>query len=182
MGTVTETFANLSDFLTDQNKKHKKRSAQTALILSRVLKPLLPSGIRCGPGVITDIKDRAVGPLDVIASIDSFPPLGDGQAATYLADGVVFALQIRDWSESDLAQFGEMAQHVKILERKKKTPIPCLAVSFGALALSELSQFLGSPKGQAVDGVLCVGHHIVLRNSQGWYGNPVKVPFVTEQT
>jgi hypothetical protein len=181
MGSVTESFANLSDYLIDQNKKLKKRSAQTELVLSRVLKPLLPSGIRCGTGIIADIKDREVGPLDVVASIDSFPPLGDGQATTYLADGVVFVLQVRDWAESDLTQFGEMAQHVKKLERKKKTPIPCLAVSFDLLPLPELSQFLNSPKGQAVDGVLCVGHHIVLRNAQGWYGNPSKVPFVTER-
>src|SRR6266487_1984993 len=121
MGIITESFANLSDFLSEQYKKSKKRSAQVDLILTKVLKPYLPSGIRCGPGMIADIKDREVGPLDVIAGIDSFPPFGDGQAATYLADGVVFALQIRDWAETDLTQFGEMALQIKKLERKKKT-------------------------------------------------------------
>src|SRR5882724_5327256 len=104
MGTVTESFANLSEYLADQNKKSKKRSAQVDLVLSKVLKPFLPSGIRCGTGTITDIKDREVGPFDVIAGIDSFPPLGEGQAATYLADGVVFALKVRDWAETDLTE------------------------------------------------------------------------------
>ncbi len=181
MGTITESFANLSEYLAEQNKKSKKRSAQVDLILSKVLRPFLPSGIRCATGTITDIRDREVGPLDIIAGIDSFPPFGDGLAATYLADGVVFALQVRDWAETDLTQFGEMALQIKKLERKKRTPIPCLAVSFGLLPLPELSQFLNSKQGQAIDGVLCVGHHIVLRNSSGWYGNPARVPFVTER-
>ena len=181
MGIITESFANLSDFLTEQNKKSKKRSAQIDLIVSKALKPYLPSGMRCGSGMIADIKDREVGPLDVIAGIDSFPAFGDSPAATYLADGVVFALQVRDWAETDLTQFGEMALQVKKLERKKKTPIPCLAVSFGLLPMPELSQFLNSKEGQSIDGILCVGHHIVLRNSLGWYGNPVRVPFVTER-
>ena len=181
MGTVTESFANLSEFLTEQNKKSKKRATQVDLILSKALKPFLPSAIHCGSGIIIDIKDREVGPFDLIATVDSFPPFGEGQASAFLGDGVVFALQVRDWAETDLTQFGEMALQIKKLERKKRVPIPCLAVSFGLLPLPELSQFLMSKQGQAVDGVLCVGHHIVLRNSMGWYGNSVRVPFVTER-
>ncbi len=181
MGTLTESFANLSDYLLAQRKKSKQRSTEVELVLSKVLGPLLPSGIRCGSGTITDIKDRQVGPLDIVAAVDTFPPFSDGSAATYLADGVVFVLQVRDWAESDLTQFGEMALQIKKLERKKKDPIPCVAVSFGLLSLSELSQFLNSKAGQPVDGILCVGHHIVLRNSQGWYGDPSRVPFVTER-
>jgi hypothetical protein len=181
MGLITESFANLSDYLTDEYKKSKKRVPQIDLVISKALKPFLPSGIRIGTGNIADVKDREVGPLDVVASIDSFPPFGDGGAATYLADGVVFALQIRNWAESDLTQFGEMAAQAKKLDRKSKSPIPCLAVSFGLLPLAEVNQFLGSKPGQAVDGILCVGHHVVIRNNKGLYGDPTRVPLVTEQ-
>jgi hypothetical protein len=181
MGVITESFVNLSDYLADEYKKSKKRASQIDLVISKALLPFLPAGIRCGTGKIADIKDRQVGPLDVIAATDSFPPFGDGPAATYLSDGVIFALQIRNWAESDLTEFGEMASQIKKLERKTKIPIPCLAVSFGLLPLTELNQFLNSKPGQAVDGILCVGHHVVLRNYRGLYGDPVRVPIVTEQ-
>jgi len=58
----------------------------------------------------------------------------------------------------------------------------CLADSFELLPLQELNQFLRSKPGQPVDGILCVGHHFVLRNSKGWYGNPTRVPVVTERS
>jgi hypothetical protein len=180
MGTLTESFTNLNEYLLTERKKSSKRSTEIDLVLSKVLQPLMPFGLRCGTGTITDIKDRQVGPLDIIASVNAFPAFSNGSASTYLADGVVFALQVKDWSESDLTEFGEMALQIKKLERKKKSPIPCFAVSFGQLSLPELSQFLNSKPGQPVDGILCVGHHIVLRNSQGWYGDPGRVPFVTE--
>jgi hypothetical protein len=181
MGSVTESLANLNEHLTQEYKKSQKRSSQINLILSKVLNPFLPSGIRCGSGIITDIKDRQVGPLDIIASVENFPPLGEGPASVFLADGVLFALQVRDWAENDLTEFGEVARHLKQLDRKRKTPIVCLAVSFGLLPLPELDQFMKSKSGQFVDGVLCVGHHIVLRNSMGWYGDSNRVPFVTER-
>ena len=181
MGSVTESFANLSDYLVAHGKTSKKRAEKVDLVFSKLLKPYLPVAMRCTSGAVTDIRDRQVGPLDIIGSIDSFPPLGEGPACTHLADGVVFALQMRDWAESDLTQFGEMALQIKKLERKKKTPIACLAISFGTMGLAELSQFLSSKQGQGVDGVLCVGQHIMLRNSLGWYGNPASVPFVTER-
>jgi hypothetical protein len=181
MGTLTESFDNLSGYLLAEQKKSKKRGSAAELVLSKLLQPLLPSGIRCRSGTLTDIKDRQVGPLDLVAGVESFPPFSDGSAAVYLADGVVFALQVRDWTENDLTQFGDMALQVKKLEIKRKNPIPCLAVSFGLLPLPELSQFLKSKAGEPVDGILCVGHHFVLRNSQGWYGDPKRVPFVTER-
>jgi len=182
MGTITESFSNLSDYLGSEYKKSKKRSTQVNLVLSKVLEPLLPSSIRCGSGTIIDIKDRQVGPLDIIASVDAFPPFGDGQAATYLADGTIFVLQVRDWSENDLTEFAELAAQLKKLEKKKKTPVPCLAISFAPIELSEISQFLRSKPGQSLEGVLCIGHHIVLRNSLGWYGDPSRVPYVTERS
>src|SRR6266700_82699 len=135
MGTVTESFVNLNEFLVEQNKKSKKRADQVNLVLSKLLKPFLPSAVRCGSGIIIDINDREVGPFDLIAAVDTFPAFGEGQASSYVADGVVFALQVRDWTESDLTQFGEMAFQTRKLERKKKVPIPCLAVSFGLLPL-----------------------------------------------
>src|SRR5260221_4161400 len=142
MGTLTESFANLSEYLLAEQKKSKKRASAVELLLLKGLKPFLPSGIRSGSGTITDIKDRQVGPLDIVAAVDTFPAFSDGSAATYLADGVVFVLQVRDWAESDLTQFGELALQIKKLERKKKNLIPCLAVSFDLLPLPEISQFL----------------------------------------
>jgi hypothetical protein len=181
MGTITESFSNLSEYLLTEQKKSKKHSTEVDLILTKLLKPFLPSGIRCGTGTITDIKDRQSGPLDVVASIETFPSFGDGQAATFVGDGVAFCLQVKNWAENDLTHFGELAAQIKKLERKKKNPIPCLAVSFGLLPIPEVTQFLHSSAGQSVDGILCLGHHLVLRNSQGLYGDPVRVPFVTER-
>jgi hypothetical protein len=180
MGTITESFGNLGEYLLAERKGSKKRSVEIDLVLAKLLKPFLPSGMRCGTGTITDMKDRQAGPVDIVASTDNFPAFSEGPASTYMADGVVFCLQVKDWAQNDLTEFGKLASQIKKLERKKKSPIPCLAVSFSLLPLPELTSFLNSPAGQAVDGVVCIGHHIVLRNSQGWYGNPARVPFVTE--
>ena len=180
MGIVSESFANLNEFLTTELKKSKKTGLPADLVLQHLLKPFLPMNIRCTSGTVTDITDRQAGPFDVIASLDAFPAFGEGSAATVLADGAVFALQVRNWAESDLTQFGDLARQLKKLERKKKGPVPCFAISFARLALAEVSQFLNSRAGQPVDGVLCIGHHVVLRNSSGAYGNPERVPFVTE--
>ena len=182
MGTITESFGNLSDYLLQEQKTSKLRHSEAQLILSHLLKPFLPSGIRCASGMITDIKDRQVGPLDIVAAIDTYPSFGEGSTATFLADGIVFVLQIRNWAEHDLTEFAEMAALLKKQEGKRGKAIPCLAVSFEPLLLPELSQFLTSKAGENVDGVLCVGHHVILRNSQGWYGDPSRVPFVTERS
>lgn len=181
MGTIIESFGNLSDYLLTEYKKSKHRSSAVELMRAQVIRPFLPSSVRCGSGTVIDVKDRQVGPFDLVASTDAFPAFSEGSAAAYLADGVIFTLQIRDWAENDLTQFGEMTRQFRKLERKKQSPAPCLAVSFESIPLPELTQYLGSKAGQMVDGVLCVGHHVVLRNSQGWYGDPGKVPFVTEQ-
>jgi hypothetical protein len=181
MGTVTESFGNLSDYLLASHQKAKKHASDVELIMSSVLKPLMPSGMRWGTATVADIKDRQVGPFDIVAGTDNFPPFSEGTASTFLADGVVFALQIRNWAESDLTQFGTLAGQLKKLERKKKEPIPCLAVSFESLSLPELSQFLKSKGGEPVDGIFCVGHHVILRNASGLYGDPMRVPYVTEQ-
>jgi len=181
MGTITESFGNLSEYLLVEYKKPKRRAAAADLLLTHVVKPFLPSAIRCGAGTVTDIKDRQVGPFDVVAAMDRYPPFSEGAASTFLSDGVIFALQTRNWSESDLTQFGEMSRQMKALERKTKTPVSSLAVSFEPLSLRDLSQFLNSKAGQAVDGILCVGQHVILRNASGLYGDPGRVPFVTEQ-
>src|SRR5689334_4367199 len=155
MGTITESFVNLTDYLLTEHKKAKK-SSDTQIITDHLLKPLLPTNIRVGTGVVADIKDRQVGPFDVVATVDGLPPFGAGSASTFLADGMVFILQVKDWAENDLTQFAQMAEHVKKLDRKKQVPVPCLAVSFKELPLTEISQLLNSKTGQAIDGVLSV--------------------------
>ena len=182
MGTITESFANLSDYLLKEQKTSKRSQAAATLVLTHLLKPFLPSAIRCAPATIIDRKDRQAGPFDLVAATDAYPSFSEGSAATFLLDGVVFALQVRNWAEHDLTQFAETASLLKKLEGKRSSPIPCLAVSFEPLPLSELSQFLKSKAGAHVDGILALGHHLILRNSQGWYGDPVRVPFVTERS
>jgi hypothetical protein len=181
MGTLTECFDNWSEYLLAEHKKSGRRSSAAELFASQLLKPLMPSALRMGSGTVTDIKDRQAGPFDVVGCVESFPPFSEGSATTFLADGVTFVLQIRDWSANDLTQFGEIASQAKKLERKKKNPIPCLAVGFAPLPLAELSQLLKSKSGQSIDGVFCLGHHVILRNTDGLYGDPEKVPWVTER-
>jgi len=180
MGTITESFGNLSEYLLTEHQKSKHRASDLDLLTASLLKPFLPSAMRCACATVTDIKDRQAGPFDLVAGVDTFPLFSEGTASTFLADGVVFALQVRNWTESDLTQFGEMARQLKKLERKKQEPIPCVAVSYERLSLPELNQFLNSATGQCVDGVLCIGQHVILRNSLGLYGDPARVPFVTE--
>lgn len=180
MGTITDSFGNLSEYLLMEHQKSKRLAPDPGLLAASVLKPFLPSAMRCACATVTDIKDRQAGPFDLVAGIDTFPPFSEGAASTFLADGVVFVLQVRNWAESDLTQFGETARQLKKLERRKQEPIPCVAVSYERLALPELSQFLNSKAGECVDGVLCVGQHVILRNSLGLYGDPARVPFVTE--
>ena len=181
MGTITESFGNLGEYLLAEHQKSKRSASGPDLIMSSVLKPFLRSGMRWGSGTVTDIKDRQAGPFDIVAGMDTFPPFSEGSAATFLADGVVFVLQVRNWAESDLTQFAGLARQLKKLERKKKETVPCLAVSFEPLSFPELSQFLKSKAGQDIDGILCVGQHVILRNTSGLYGDPSRVPFVTEQ-
>ena len=126
MGTITDSFANLNEHLVAEQKKLKKPGAAADLLLKKWLEPLLPSGLRCVTGTITDIKDRQIGPLDVIAVTENFPPFSEGLASTTLADGVVFCLQVRDWAENDLSQFGEMALQIKASNAKRRIAHPLL--------------------------------------------------------
>src|SRR5437764_1490106 len=48
-------------------------------------------------------------------------------------------------------------------------------------ALSGLTEFLNGPEGREIDAVLSVGQHFVVRNAHGWYGDPARIPFVSER-
>jgi len=187
MGSVTESFADLNELLMDEHRHLmspgtppvNRLHAGSQILISRLLKPLLPGAVRCGMGTIFDIKDRQVGPLDIVACWEAYPTLGEGAASKFLAEGVIFVLQVRNWASDDLTQFGEMAGQLKKLERKNRQRIFCGAVSFDLLSLEHVGEFLRSPVGQAVDGVLSIGHNVTIRNTQGWYGSTERVPFVT---
>jgi len=179
MGTLTETFSTLSDVLLNDARLH--RSPDRDIFAARVVKPLMPAAMRTGMGQIVDHKDRLLGPFDIIGCTESYPPLGEGMASHFLADGVAFCLQVRNWKEEDLTQFAAMAGKLKALSRKTKTPIICAVVGFDTLPAPAVAEFLKSSAGQFVDGILSIGKHVMLRNSQGWYGNPKQIPFVTER-
>lgn len=183
MGTITENFANLSELLLAESKSvpGSRRPAFADVLANRWLRSFLPGGLRCGRGAILDIKDRQVGPFDLIGCSERFPGFGEGAATSYVADGVVFCINARDWVSSDLSHFGELATQVNKLERKPKKPIACFAVSYTPLVLEEVTQFLKGKAGESVSGVLTLGHHIVIRNTAGWYGDPKRIPFVTER-
>src|SRR5206468_4151394 len=100
----------------------------------------------------------------------AYPPLGEGMAHQFLADGVAFCLQVRDWKEEDLTQFADMALRLKALARKTKHPIYCAVIGFGSLPANQVSEFMKSSGGQPIDAVLSIGQHVILRNNQGWYG------------
>lgn len=183
MGTITDKYADLANLLRVEGQRAGPLSAKGAPVplIDYFLRPLLPLAIRCGPGTIIDVKDREVGAFDAVGCADAWPPVGHGSATTYLLDGVVFTLQMRDWSASDITQYGQMAQQLKSLERATSRPVFCGAISLAPLSLREIQDFLSGPSGQAVDGILVVGSHVVIRNSQGLYGDPSRVPFVTER-
>jgi len=185
MGTITEGFSNLTDVMLADfgaSVPGVKRANLSHILLSRLLKPILPAAVRCGPGLIVDVKDRQVGPFDAVAASDLYPAMGEGPASVYPVDGAIFVLQIRDWSASDLTEFNRLAKDLKQLERKGRPPVFCAAVSFEALALEQVMELLQSQAGQSIDGIMTLNQHAVLRNSQGWYGNPEQVPFVSERS
>lgn len=184
MSALSEHFLNLSELLLsefEQARAAGKRAAGRDIAISRWLTPLLPGIFHVGPGLVIDKKDRQAGPFDVVGCSEAFPAFGDGEARFFLNDGVAFCLNVRDWRENDLTQFGESAAMLKKMDRKSAVPIFCAAVSFTPLPVEEVIEFLNSPAGQSVDGVLSIGHNVVLRNFQGWYGSPDKLPFVTER-
>jgi hypothetical protein len=179
MGSITDNFANLSQVLLADSRS--KTSSYREIVLNRLVKPLLPSAFRAGTGEIVDLKDRKLGPFDVLIGAESFPPLGEGMAQLFMADGVALCLQVRDWTQEDLTQFAEMAGRLKALVRKSKIPIYTAVIGFDSLPASQVNEFMKGSSGQSIDGVLSVGQHLILRNAQGWYGDPQKVRFVTQQ-
>jgi hypothetical protein len=179
MASVTENFANLSQVLLADYEA--KKSHGRDILVNRLLKPLLPSAFRIGTGQIVDLKDRQLGPFDIVGCWENFPPLGEGIASLFLVDGVAFCLQVRNWKEEDLTQFAATAVKLKALSRKTKSTIICAVAGFEALPADQVSEFMKSSDGQAIDGVLSIGRHLMLRNTQGWYGDPKHIPFVTER-
>jgi hypothetical protein len=179
MGSITDNFSTLSEVLRADHTA--RRTPDREIVLSRLLRPILPGAFRCGMGEIVDLKDRQLGPFDIITCWEVYPPLGEGMAHTFLADGVALCVQVRNWKEEDLTQFAKMAGQLKSLERKKKNPIFCAVVGFDSLPAKQVAEFMKSAVGQSIDGVLAVGEHVMIRNSQGWYGKATQVPYVTEQ-
>ena len=179
MGSITDHFSSLSEVLLADHRAHKSQNRD--ILLNRLLKPMLPVSLRIGTGEIVDLKDRAIGPFDLVGCGESYPPFGEGGASQFLADGVVFCLQVRDWKEEDLTQFAEMAGKLRAMNRKSKFPLICGVVGFESLPAAAVSEFMNSSAGQAIDGVLSIGQHVMLRNRQGWYGDPKQIPYVTEK-
>jgi hypothetical protein len=176
---LTENFSSLSQVLLSDYTTHKAHGRD--ILAARLLKPLLPSAFRIGTGQIVDLKDRQLGPFDIVGCSENYPPLGEGVASLFLVDGVAFCLQVRNWKEEDLTQFAATAVKLKALSRKTPSAIVCAVVGFESLPADQVSEFMKSSDGHAIDGVLSIGQHLMLRNSQGWYGDPQKIPFVTER-
>lgn len=150
------------------------------IVTERFLKPFLPSSTRQGYGFVLDVFERQAGPFDVVAASDFWPPVGQGDANRYLVDGVIFCLSARDWATADLTQFAATARDLKALKRKATHPLLCTAFSFTPLETPEVLEFLKSNAGIAVDAVFSLGRGLVIRNNFGWYGDPQRLPFVTE--
>jgi hypothetical protein len=179
MGSITENFSSLSDVLKTDYAAHQLPGRE--ILSTRLLHSLLPASFRHAKGQLIDVKDRVAGPFDIVACADAFPTLGDGIAHQFLADGVALCIQVRNWKEEDLTQFASIADQLKQLERKKKAPIFCAVVGFDNMSANQVSEFMKSTAGKSIDGILSVGEHVIIRNTQGWYGNAQKIPFVTAQ-
>ncbi len=179
MGSIIEAYTGLSDVLLTEART--KKSSERDIFHERFMKPLLPAAMRTGRGQILDIKDRVLGPLDIIACTENYPILGEGLGSQFLMDGVAFCIQVRNWKEEDLTQFAELAAKTKALIRKTKHPLFCAVVGFESLPAAQVQEFMKSGSGHAIDAVLSIGQHVMLRNNQGWYGDPQRIPFVTEK-
>src|SRR5262245_7778057 len=103
MASITEIFSTLSEVL--QADACTRKSPDREIITERLIKPLLPAAMRVGMGQLVDVKDRQLGPFDIVGCWEAYPPLGGGMAYQFLADGVAFCLQVRNWKEEDLTQF-----------------------------------------------------------------------------
>jgi hypothetical protein len=187
MATITESFANLSTFLLAEFQREstfataRPHARARQLLVDRFLRPLLPTSVRVGPGTLIDVRDRGVGPFDVIACSDAFPPFGDGLETRFLVDGAIFACNMRDWAAEPISDFAKWAMQVKNLERAQTQPLLCAALSYTPVSLEELKDFMQGPEGKAVDAVFCMGHHLIARNDRGLFGDPAKIPFVTQR-
>jgi hypothetical protein len=177
MSALTESFAALSEILLADAALHKVPLRET--FISRALKPMLPASLRIGTGQIVDIKDRQTGPFDIVGCSEVWPPIGEGVSTQFIADGVAFCIQVRDWKEEDLTQFAEMAARLKAVHRKSKFPLLCAVAGFKTLPAAQVTEFMKSSGGHAIDGIISVGEHALIRNSQGWYGDPKEIPFVS---
>jgi hypothetical protein len=176
MGPLTESYANLSAYLAAQRAQERAPE----LLIQKFLRPLLPTAMRLGSGLVMDSRERTAGPFDILGGSDLLPSFGDGKASVFFSDGVVFCLQASDWAAHPLSDFGHVASQLKKVERRAKVPILCAAISFTPLPLAQLSEFLRGSEGQSVDAVLSLGEHVIVRNS-GLYGDPQRIPFVTER-
>jgi len=185
MGSINDHFSDLSDYLLASRSAKaspaERRLADAQSFLRHFLKPWLPPTLRVTPGAVFDSKDRFVGPFDVVGADPFCPPVGEGAALRYPADGALFTLHVRDWAHDDMSAFGALSHDLKKLERKTSNPIFCAAVTFNALSLSELTDFLGAREGSSIDAVLSVGHHLVVRNLDDLYGSSKRVPMVSER-
>jgi hypothetical protein len=186
MGSITDSFADLAGFLQSARGKSATCASSAALSESDVftkhfLKPWLPASLRIGPGAIFDPRDRMVGPYDIVGASDLGPAIGEGGAARYPFEGVLFSLNVRNWAKEDLSAFSASISDLKKFERKNKMPPLCAAVTFDLIALSELTDFFKAPGGQSIDAVLVIGHHLVVRNAHGFYGDATRVPVVSER-
>jgi hypothetical protein len=180
---ITDYFASLTqvlqlDYASVQKAPH--HGEMLKLLYKRFLDPLLPVSVQHSAGFVLDIRERQAGPFDVVAASDFWPPVGQGEANMYLSDGVIFCLSARDWATADLTQFAVTAKELKALKRKAPQPILCTAFSYTPLETSEVLEFMKSSAGDSIDTVFSLGKNLVIRNSLGWYGNPEKIPFVTE--
>jgi hypothetical protein len=179
MPSITDTYATLTEVLLSDYQG--KKGPAHKIFSTRLLKPLLPAAVRIGTGQLLDIKDRMLGPFDIVGCWEAFPPLGEGMASQFIVDGVLFCLQVRDWKEEDLTQFAAMAGQAKMLARKTAMPLICAAVGFESLPVAQVAEFLKSATGKPIDAVLSIGQHFTVRNEQGWYGDSQRIPMVTEK-
>jgi len=182
---ITDYFSSLTQVLAADYvaaRKTPQHGEMLRKLNERFLRPLWPASVRSGSGFVLDIHERQAGPFDVIGASDLWPPIGQGEASLYMSDGVIFCLSARDWVSEDLTQFAQTAKALKMLKRKVSAPVLCAAFSYTPLEATEVTEFMKSSAGEAIDAVFSLGKNLVVRNNLGWYGDPQKIPFVSEHT
>ena len=180
---ITDYFASLTQVLQADYaaaQKAPRHGEMLKHVSERFLSPLMPANVRHSSGYVMDIQERQAGPFDVVAASDLWPPVGQGEAGRYLIDGVIFCLAAKDWAAADLTQFAATAKDLKMLKRKNPAPVLCAAFSYTPLDAQEVLEFMKSGAGASIDAIFSLGKNLVIRNNLGWYGDPQKIPFVTE--